>query len=57
MAVVKINRSITADELRELAVLVENQETYKFTNESIHINGDYAVIYVDVDEDGNINLL
>lgn len=47
----------SANELRELLVLIENQETTdKYINTSIRINGDFALIDVDIDEFGNIKI-
>lgn len=55
---VTINRNITTSELLELVSLMQNQETTdKYTNTSLHINGNHAEIEVDIDEDGNVTLL
>ena len=41
----------------ELLVLIENQEsTDKYINTSIRINGDFALIDVDIDEFGDIKI-
>lgn len=41
----------------ELLVLIENQETTdKYINTSIRINGDFALIDVDIDEFGDIKI-
>lgn len=51
-------RPITINEFRELMALMELQETSeKYTNTSFYINGKFAIIEVQFDEDGNITLL
>lgn len=51
-------RTITINEFRELMPLMELQETTdKYTNTSLIISGEFALIKVDIDEDGNITLL
>lgn len=51
-------RPITINEFRELMPLMELQETSeKYTNTSFYINGKFAIIEVQFDEDGNITLL
>ena len=51
-------RPITINEFRELMPLMELQETSeKDTNTSFYINGKFAIIEVQFDEDGNITLL
>lgn len=51
-------RPITSNELRELMRLMYLQETtIRYTNTSFHINGEFAIIEVQFDEDGNITLL
>lgn len=51
-------RPITSNELKELMLLMYSQEIDdKFTNTTILINGEFAVIEVEFDEDGNITLL
>ena len=58
MVQVKFNRTVDSDELREVIVLVDNQETTdKYTNALMHINGDYANIDVEIDEYGDITVL
>lgn len=50
-------RELDADELREVLALMEYQDTTdKFVSTSIHIEGEYATIDVDIDEDGNVTL-
>lgn len=52
------NRELNINELKEILVLMENQETTdKYTSTSLNINGDFAKINVDIDEDGNVTLL
>ena len=51
-------RPITINEFKELIPLMELQETMdKYTNTSFYINGEFAIIEVEFDEDGNITLL
>ena len=51
-------RPITTNEFRELMALMELQETSeKYVNTSFYINGKFAIIEVQFDEDGNITLL
>ena len=51
-------RPITSNEFRELMLLMDLQETAdKYTNTSFYINGKFAIIEVEFDEDGNITLL
>ena len=58
MIQVKFKRTVDSDELREVMALVENQETTdRYTNTSMHINGDYAYIEVKIDEYGNVTVL
>ena len=58
MVQVKFKRTVDSDELREVMALVEMQETTdRYTNTSMHINGDYANIDVEIDEDGDIIVL
>ena len=52
------NRSMDINELREILILMENQQTlYKYVDTSLHIVGDFAVIDVDIDSDGNVTLV
>lgn len=58
MILVNFNRTVNSDELREVMALVEMQETTdRYTNTSMHINGDYANIDVEIDEYGDITVL
>ena len=51
-------RPITINDFRELMPLMEVQETTdKYTNTSLIISGKFALIEVDIDEDGYITLL
>ena len=55
---IKFNRQLDINELREALSLMEHQETNeRYTNTSINIDGNYANITVDIDEDGNITVL
>lgn len=54
----KATREMTFEELQEVMLLMENQETTdKYTSTEICINGDFAEIEVSIDEDGNVTLL
>ena len=56
--IIKFNRQLNINELREALSLMEHQETNeRYTNTSINIDGNYANIVVDIDEDGNITVL
>lgn len=58
MVKIKINKELSLGELREIVLFMENQETSdKYTSTTIQINGDYAEIAVQVDEDGDAILL
>ena len=58
MIQIKFKRTVDSDELREVIALVDNQETTdRYTNTSMHINGDYANIDVEIDEYGDIIVL
>ena len=55
---IKFNRQLNINELRETLSLMEHQETNeRYTNTSINIDGNYANITVEIDEDGNITVL
>ena len=55
---IKFNRQLNINELREALSRMEHQETNeRYTNTSINIDGNYANITVDIDEDGNITVL
>ena len=55
---IKFNRQLNINELREALSLMEHQETSeRYTNTTINIDGNYANITVDIDEDGNITVL
>ena len=54
----KANRELDINELREVLSLMEEQETTdRFVSTSLNINGDYAHIGVEIDEDGNVTVL
>ena len=51
-------RSMDINELKEVLILMENQETTDhFFNTSLHIRGDFATIDVDIDSYGNVTLV
>lgn len=54
----KTNRKLDINELKEVLVLMENQETTdRFVSTLLDINGDYAHIEVEIDEYGNVTVL
>lgn len=54
----KSERELNIDELREVLVLMENQETTdRDTNTGMVIDGNFAKIDVKIDEDGNVTVL
>lgn len=54
----KSKRELNIDELKEVLILMENQTTIdKYVSTSIKINGDYALIEAEIDEDGNVTIL
>lgn len=58
MLTAKINREMTTEELKELVLLMENQETTdRFKSTNICILGDYAKLEVCIDEEGNVTVL
>lgn len=58
MILVKINKTVTLDELKELVTLVERQETTdRYENTELTIYGDNAVIDVKIGSMGDIELL
>ena len=58
MILVKINKTVTLDELKELVTLVEKQETTdRYENTELCIYGDNAVIDVKIGSKGDIELL
>ena len=55
---IRFTREVNTDELREVLLLAENQETTDaYFDTSMHIRGDNAEISVDIDADGNITVL
>ena len=55
---ITFNRDVTLNELLEVKQFVENQETAdKYTNTTIHINGDYAEVDIEVNEFGDVIVL
>ena len=58
MILVKINKIITLDELKELVALAEAQDkTDRYEDTELHIYGDNAEINVKIDNMGDIELL
>lgn len=54
----KSERELNIYELREVLVLMENQETTdRYTNTEMVIDGNFAKIEVKIDEDGNVTVL
>lgn len=55
---ITFNRDVTLNELLEVKQFVENQETTdKYTNTTIHINGNYAEVDIEVNEYGDVIVL
>ena len=55
---ITFNRDITLNELLEVKQFVENQETTdKYTNTTMHINGNYAEVDIEVNEFGDVIVL
>ena len=55
---ITFNRDVTLNELLEVKQFVENQETTdKYTNTTIHIDGNYAEIDIEVNEFGDVIVL
>ena len=58
MILVKINKTVTLDELEELVALAKFQETNdRYEDTKLHINGDKAEIDVKIYSKGDIELL
>ena len=58
MVKITFEREMTIDELKEVLIFAENQETAdREENTKIEINGEYAKILVEVDEDGDFKVL
>ena len=54
----KSNRELDINDLREVLILMENQETTdRDISTKLHIDGEYATIDVEIDEDGNVTVL
>lgn len=54
----KSNRPLDIDELKEVMILMENQETTdRYTDTELSINGDFAEIEVSIDTDRNVTVL
>ena len=55
---ITFNRDVTLNELLEVKQFVENQETNdKYINTTMHINGNYAEIDIEVNEHGDVIVL
>ena len=55
---ITFNRDVTLNELLEVKQFVENQETTdKYTNTTMHINGNYSEIDIEVNEYGDVIVL
>ena len=58
MILIKINKTVTLDELEELVILAKSQDkTDSYKNTELYINGDKAEINVKIDDIGDIELL
>ena len=58
MILVKINKTVTLEELEELVKLTKMQETTdRFENTELHINGDKSEIDVKINNMGDIEVL
>ena len=58
MILIKINKTVTSDELEELVILAKSQDkTDRYENTELHIKGDKAEINVKIDDMGDIELL
>ena len=55
---ITFNRDVTLNELLEVRQLAQHQETTdKYTNVTMHIDGKYASIDVEINEYGDITVL
>ena len=55
---ITFNRDVTLNELLEVKQFVENQETTdKYTNTTMHINGNYAEVDIELNEFGDVVVL
>lgn len=58
MVKITFEREMTIDELKEVLIFAENQVTTdREENTKIEIDGEYAKILVEVDEDGDFKVL
>ena len=58
MVNVIFNRTVDSNELKEVMSLLEVQETTdRYENTILNINGEYAVIDVEIDDMGDITVL
>lgn len=52
---VKLNGTFTTEELKEILSISENQDTTdRYVSTTLHIDGNHAVIDVEIDEDGDM---
>lgn len=55
---ITLKGTFTIEELREILALAENQETTdRYISTKVHINGDFAIIDADIDEDGDFAVI
>ena len=58
VSVTFVRKRLTTGQIRELLGLMECQETTdKYTNTKLHIDGDYGILDVKIDADGNVIVL
>lgn len=58
MVKITFEREMTIDELKEVLIFAENQVTTdREENTKIEIDGEYAKILIEVDEDGDFKVL
>ena len=58
MVNVTFNRTVDSNELKEVMSLLEVQETAdRYENTILNINGEYAVIDVEIDDMGDVTVL
>ncbi len=56
--IIRFTRPLRTNELEEVLAFAKNQETTdKYTDTTIEINGDYAKITLEIDEDGDFTVL
>ena len=56
--IIRFTRPLNTEELEEVLAFAKNQETTdKETSTTLEINGNYAKITIEVDEDGDFTVL